>query len=625
MTKTGQTLLLPKSVSSDGIQDLIQNNPEIGDALSGLSDVMKHASSTEIKYTLHKLGFVDENPAMLLSFREFVEFVLAPYQPEMGELYDLHEEWIRVIEVEHPNDNVVIFAPIDSWKSTIMGVNYLLYMMYVTRGKVRIGSFSAAETLAKKRIIQCRETIESNPRLNALGVRKPEDHKDWGETSFTIERPPAISGSTLAAFGIGGQSQGFKFDVIVLDDVVSIENSRTETNRKNLEEKYRREVISRLTKVPPWPLKKSRAIAICTAFHMDDLNHKLGRGFESSKPTFVEKRYKAIYTADEDLTSAPQFIRDQIKNKKYVLRNSETGALDPIGLIFPKRLTYKLLEYERTTGQGPKFFAQNYQQQPLSDEDYVISPEDVTSCFDMSMPMGPDSWFRHFYGKGFVLYFVLDPSVARNKRQAEKKKTDFFVMEARCYSKRLDLRVILDFRRGRGIKKDDLIREGIDFYNSFLRPPGDPSKVVAGTVTDVLPIWNVEDNAAQDYLVQDWEKIFGKTYVRGLTTTHISKNDGFVGFPAIQSAYEGGRVKILAGDKRSVNYARLKRNELCNFGVGGYKDDTVSVDLISEQAIAKIRGPIKTLPNAALGFKNRGARNFRNIPTPKQRYRQRRA
>lgn len=239
--------------------------------------------------------------------------------------------------------------------------------------------------------------------------------------------------------------------------------------------------------------------------------------------------------------------------------------------------------------------------------------------------MGPAAWFNSFVGKGFALYFVLDPSVARNKRQAEKKKTDFYVMEARCYSKKLDLRVILDFRRGRGIRKEALKQEAINFYNSFLSPPGDPTKRVAGMVSSVLPIWHVEDNAAQDYLVQDWEDTFGKSYVRGLTTTHISKNDGFVGFPAIQSAYEGGRVKILAGDNRSLGYARLKRDELCNFGVGGYKDDTVSADLISEQAIAKIRGPIKMLPNAALGFKSRGARNFRNIPTPRQRYRQRRA
>lgn len=619
-TMSNNTLILPKGADSQELQKIIEANPDIGSTFNALQTAASKVSLVELKYILNKMGIRDESTRF--TFEEFVRYIIAPYQPDMGELYSLHMAWIHMIEEEYPDENVSIAAPVDSWKSTILAVNYPLYLMYITEGLVRIGAFSAGEDLSKKRIIQCREAIEGNPRLQAIGVQRPARSSDWGETSFTVVRNKVISGSTMKAFGIGGQSQGFKFDYISLDDVVSRDNSRTETNRKNLEEKFRREVISRLSQEPPPPLTRSRAVAIWTAFHKDDLNHKLGRGFESGNvPTFMERRYKAIYEESE-IDEAPEFVKKQIRDGRYKVRNPDTGEMRTIGLVFPERLSYKRLMREKNS-QGPKYFAQNYLQVPATDEDYAINPEWIRSCFDPSHVMGPELWWNYFARRGFKLFLVLDPAVTRSKKQAQKKDRDYWVMEARCYSQQHDLRVILDYRRGRGILKRELLDETINFYNSFLGEKGDPTKIVAGAPARISPIWNVEDNSAQDWLVQDMEDIFGKSHVRGLLTTHISKNDGFIGLPAVSYAFETKKVLIPTGNARSLAYAELLCREAEDFGTGSGHDDIMDCQLINEQAIGKLRGVIKNLNPALLGFKKRGPRSFGNIPTPAQRYRSR--
>lgn len=614
-----ETIIIPKETDQQPLQAMIEQNPSIGKMLVELRSAAKQVSPVELKYILNKAGLVNEST--YFSFEEFVSFVLSEHE-DMCEIYDLHKEWIHLVEVEHPHDNIVIFGPVDSWKTTFLAVIYPLYLMYLTQGLVRIGLFSDAEKLSKKRIVQARTVIENNSKLNSIGVRKPVRAHDWGETSFTVERPPerAISGSTMMAFGIGGQSQGHKFDVIILDDVVCQDNSSTEAKRKYIETKFRREVISRLTKRPPPPLKKTRAISICTAFNKEDLNHKLGRGFdEGNVPTFVEKRYKAIYE-QEDIDEAPEFIKKQLREKRFLVKDADTNEIRPIGLAFPKILPYKyLMKMKRE--QGAKFFAQNYQQIPLSDEDYTIPPEWITACFKPDLIMGPDLWFRGFSGKGFVLFFVFDTAIVRSKKEAEKRDTDFWVMEARAYSQKLDLRVIIDYRRGRGARKTELLNTAIDFYNTFLLSK-DTNRIVAGAPADIVPCWYIEDNIAQDYLVQDMEDIFGKSHVRGLRTTHISKNDGFIGLPAVSYAYERGAVMIPTGDARSQAFAKVLLEEATNYGQGIGHDDVFMCELINEQAIGKLRHVIKPLDSNLLGVKKRGARNFGRIPPPRLRQRQ---
>lgn len=593
------------------MQEMLLADPSTEKLFSELGSIVKQMSLAELKYYLcrehAKISSNIFDSSATLSFNEFHEYVLAPFHPALAEFYPIHQEWVNTIFVKYPWQNVLIFAPVDSWKSTIVGVVTPLYLMYLTRGLIRLAEFSAGEDLPKKRLTQCRDVIAINERLNALGVRKPVRATDWGEKSFTIDRMGRIIfGSTMRAFGIDAETQGYKFDVGILDDVVSERNSRTEINRKNLRSKVKREVLSRLTADPPPPLKTSRFMAICTSYHKEDLNEEFGRGLEGEDPIFVMKRYKAVYEAEE-IDEAPEFVKEQIRKKKIKIKNRDTGESRPVGILFPEKYPYpKLIEKKKSLGN--KFFMQNFQQVPLSDEDRLIAPDLVVSCFDSTKVMGSLLW-KFFRERGFKLFFLLDPAVVRKRKDAERKGSDYWVMEANAYSHSLDMRVILDFRRGRGILKKELLNQMEDFYNSFM----------LSALPDYVPKWYAENNQAQDFLVQDMEEVFGKTNVKGVTTTFVSKNDGFTGINGVSYVFERKAIIIPTGDIKSLSYAEVLLNEVSNFGQTKH-DDTVSIRLIAEQAIKDLRSFVKDLDPALFRTQKRQGRVFNNLPTPAARY-----
>jgi hypothetical protein len=562
------------------------------------------------------------NEQSRMGFKEFIEYALAPYHPEVAEIYSIHEMWIRLIEVVYPDSNVLLFAPIDSWKSTMMGVTYPLYLMYLTNN-IRIGVISELEDLSKRRIIQCKRIIEENPVLGDLGVKKPWRPQEWGEKSFTIERTTTVGDPTMRAYGVDGAIQGRKMDLGIFDDVVSIENSRTEATRDILRDKVKKEVLSRLTKIPPEPLKKSRFIAIGTAFHKMDLMHEFGAGFDGAKPVFKEMRIKALYD-ERDYAICPTFVQKQIDQRKYLLTREKTPELldklypgDPgpvtVGLSFPERLDLDYLENE--IAKGERFFRLNYQQEPLTDEMSYVDPTWVEACYEPGLAMGPHLW-PLFKANGYKLCFVFDPAIARNKKEAEKRDTDFWVMQACAYNQTRDHRAILDFRRGRGASKAELRATAREFYDTFAEPITPGKIVMSSDLRMGEPKWFVEDVASQDLFVQEWEDEFGKTNVFGVTTHFVTKNSGLNGLPAVALNFEKHAYSIPTGDRRSKEYAETLKKEASEYLLAKH-DDIFMVQFLFEQAITKLGYRIKQGNPAKIGMPV-PSRGFRNLPTSGQ-------
>ena len=517
-------------------------------------------------------------------------------------------------------------APVDHWKTSFMAVLYPLYIQYKTRALARIAVFGSAENQAAKRVVQAREVVETNPVLNALGVKKPIRASDWGGLSFTLDRRgEVLMGNSMKAFGIGGQCQGWKFDLIIFDDVADVKNSSTDNLRKKLEYKFLREQINRLVEVPAYPLDKSRAISICTSLHEDDLNHKMYKGFEEgSSPHFEVVKRRAIYYEDE-YDDAPEFVQVQIDRKKFTIKRTlASGEVEsePIGLLFPEKFPYPNLMEKKS--KSKKFWAQNYLQEPLSDEDYTINIEWIEAAFDKTLILGPALWFDYLLPLGYVLYFVFDPAIVRTKAKAQKKNSDYWVMEARAYLKSKDHRVVVDYRRDRGARKWELLQEAISFYNLFKFRIPDNGRILVGQRTIPDPVWVVENNAAQDFLVQDMEDIFGKSFVRGVASTHVSKNDGFIGLPAVSYAYEQNAITLPAGNNRSLKHAERKRDEWSRYGQESRHDDVATCDLLAEFGLGRLRGKIKNIDPNILKVKTRGSRNFTGLMSTKDRYARRR-
>lgn len=604
---TGKTLVLPKGIESRDLQEVMDSNPEVAGVLGELSHLVKQLSPTESKLLLEKLGVVSDDSRM--SFREFIDYALAPHHPEVAEVYNVHELWLNLLQVEYPDKNLLIFAPVDSWKSTVMGVMYPLYLMYLTKD-VRIGVVSELEDLSKRRVVQARRIIEENPVLPELGIKKPARAYDWGEKSFTIDRKLTAGDPTMRAYGVDGAIQGRKVDLMIFDDVVSIENSRTEAARELLREKVQKEVLSRLTKMPPPPIKKARFIAIGTAFHRDDLMHEFGRGFEGAKPLFKEFRFKAVYFV-EDYNDAPDFVKAQIDSKKFTFPDA-IGEERVCGFLFPERLDREFL-LETLETRKERFFNLNYQQIPMDDETSMIDPKWVEECYRTGLTFGPHLW-PVFRKHGYKLCFIFDPAVARNKKEAEKRDTDFWVMLACAYNQKLDSRVILDFRRGRGNSKSELIAIAREFYDSFADPET-PGKLVISDVREARPKWFVEDVSAQDFLVQDMEEEFGRTIVFGISTHFVSKNSGLNGLPAVALAFEKRAYVLPAGDARSMTFVEILKKEASEYLQVKHDDIFMSLFLF-EQAITKLGYRIKAGNPSKIGIPV-PARGFRDTPSPR--------
>ena len=96
---------------------------------------------------------------------------------------------------------------------------------------------SATQDQAAKTVMAARQYIESNPRLRlvfpnlAPSTRKGES---WTQTEITVRRPPGTRDPTLVAKGMDGAVRGSRLKFIVVDDILTEENTATEDGRQKV-------------------------------------------------------------------------------------------------------------------------------------------------------------------------------------------------------------------------------------------------------------------------------------------------------------------------------------------------------------------------------------------------------
>lgn len=217
----------------------------------------------------------------------FVEYVLRN-EADGSKLRNapFHWDWHRTL---NENDHVVLIAPVEHAKSQTVSVGRVLFEL----GKnpsARIALISSGEKLAKKLLKQVRAEIERNPRLHRVfpHLRRSTRAEDpWTSSALTVERDTTARDPSLQVLGPYGQIVGSRLDVIVLDDVLSFANTRTEEQRKKLIEWFDTEVYTR-------GVTGAKVFAIGTPWHPEDLLHEL-----SKRPAFAVRRYSAVENPDD--------------------------------------------------------------------------------------------------------------------------------------------------------------------------------------------------------------------------------------------------------------------------------------------------------------------------------------
>lgn len=109
----------------------------------------------------------------------------------------------------------------------------------------RIVILQSSADVAKDSVTAIKDHIENNPRLHMVYPDlKPGDL--WTSHSINIARPYGIRTPSVQARGAEGRVLGNRYNVVVVDDLLTLKTTRTEYMRKQIKEWFLKEVLSRL-------------------------------------------------------------------------------------------------------------------------------------------------------------------------------------------------------------------------------------------------------------------------------------------------------------------------------------------------------------------------------------------
>ena len=187
-----------------------------------------------------------------------------------------HWLWLRLLCDERIKQ-LLIIAPPESAKTTWTISAYLgCRIGFYPEQSIIIGSVSGP--VAEKRSLNLRSAIESAEWQQTFEGTLPVKSRRgllWGSTEWSVapngEPRPGRLHPTVSAYGTGGSVIGSRADLVVADDLLDFDNSRTAHQRELVETWMHTSLLSR---------RKSgtgRVVVIGTAWHHADVYSKARR------------------------------------------------------------------------------------------------------------------------------------------------------------------------------------------------------------------------------------------------------------------------------------------------------------------------------------------------------------
>lgn len=248
---------------------------------------------------------------------EFCAFVLRDEKFGGGiEPSAAHYRWHALCD-KHPR--LVIWSHTESGKTQQLAIGRTLWMLG-RDPNLRIAIISNTYSQAVKIVRTIAQYIESSAELHEVfpELRKSDRAGDpWSANAITVKRGVISKDASVQACGVHGAILGARLDVVILDDILDFENTRTVAARNDLADWYHATITGRLTE---W----ARVWAIGTAFHPDDLLHRFvrptnvwtGEKFpvldEAGNPTWPEKWPLSRVNARRVELGAAEFDRQML-------------------------------------------------------------------------------------------------------------------------------------------------------------------------------------------------------------------------------------------------------------------------------------------------------------------------
>ena len=188
-------------------------------------------------------------------------------------------------------DRVVIWSHVEAGKTQNISVARVLYELG-RDPSLRILILSNTHAQASRIIGALASYIEHSETLHQVfphltpTKRKTEPWKPLSG-QLTIARPTFSKDASITASGIHGAILGARYDLVIVDDILSYENCRTQDGRKQTVEWMQSTVHGRIT-------AQGRMIVIGTAFHPEDALHHYAKSFSEMANEQRAFRYPVI-------------------------------------------------------------------------------------------------------------------------------------------------------------------------------------------------------------------------------------------------------------------------------------------------------------------------------------------
>lgn len=239
------------------------------------------------------------------------------------------------------HDRVVIWGFVESGKSA--QVEARIIHALGRDPSLRIGLVGKTHKQAEKTLKKIATMIRSNPTVREVFPHlKPGT--PWRDNAITVQRPVVARDPSIQVIGVAGTVLGARLDQAYLDDVVDLENSKTEHGRTSLRDWILNTLFGRLT-------AGARVVVIGNAYHPEDLMH------------FLEKL-------------------EGWKGFRFPVMDPRTG--EP---TWPERWPVERIE-EKRKEVGPLEFARTMMCQPRSEDDSRFKRADIDICLRRGIGLG---------------------------------------------------------------------------------------------------------------------------------------------------------------------------------------------------------------------------------------------
>lgn len=228
---------------------------------------------------------------------------------------DFHNEMFILTEDEDV-DFVVIVAFRGSAKSTIMSLSYPIWAMLGKLQKKHIVLIGQTQNQARQILANIRDELENNVLLSEDFGPFQEDASQWSSNSLVIPRIGIRITSVSTGESIRGiKHKNFRPDLIICDDVESIESVKTKDGRDKTYKWFTSDVI-------PAGDMHTKVVVIGNLLHEDSLVTRLKESINTKNQKGVYREYPLLTEDNKPLWCGKFKNKKDIQNLEQKIGNT---------------------------------------------------------------------------------------------------------------------------------------------------------------------------------------------------------------------------------------------------------------------------------------------------------------